>query len=378
MRIFWFLCGGWQAASSRIHGYRVHDFLRRGGYASSLALAPPLWAQVDDLPWSDVKAVRAALKADAGDAVIFENLRGERAIALGRLLRDSGVRVLLSECDVQQDLGLAEVSDEIICASEALAEDWRSRTGSRTRVIEDPVESILPPEALSNRTRPLDRGLTIGWVGNYSHWATLDTLRSVLRRPEFSDFRLITVSDHEKADVVWSVHRAQATLAMCDLAVVPTTTTTYARAKSTNRVTQAMALGAPVIAGRIPSYEGLVQHGVNGFFAETADEWERALRLLRSPTCRHLLATAAHAIVSERFTISAIAPKWLAAASGCETSLRPDTLTVGPSFIRMPRALLAEELWTYARVLKRFGRVGRGLLYAIRSTVIGGRTRFNM
>jgi len=39
-RVFWMLTGGYQIGSSRIHGVRVHDYLRRHGWNSAILFQP--------------------------------------------------------------------------------------------------------------------------------------------------------------------------------------------------------------------------------------------------------------------------------------------------------------------------------------------------
>jgi glycosyltransferase involved in cell wall biosynthesis len=75
--------------------------------------------------------------------------------------------------------------------------------------------------------------------------------------------------------------------------------------KSENRLSLKMAIGLPVIASRIPSYEPVIEQGVNGFLADTPADWLAALAELRDPQRRREMGAAARASVVERFSVEA-------------------------------------------------------------------------
>jgi glycosyltransferase involved in cell wall biosynthesis len=73
--------------------------------------------------------------------------------------------------------------------------------------------------------------------------------------------------------------------------------------KSENRLTLLMAAGLPVVATPIPSYEDVIEHGRNGWFASSPRDWQAALFALRDPGLRQALGEQARASVLERFSV---------------------------------------------------------------------------
>jgi glycosyltransferase involved in cell wall biosynthesis len=160
--------------------------------------------------------------------------------------------------------------------------------------------------------RPSDRreGLSLLWVGARANFPSLDRIRPILERPEFRDLRLVTVSDHPDADVPWSTESARREIAAADIAVIPCLDTPAALAKSNNRLTMLMGAGLPVIASPIPAYRTVVESGRNGFLAEGSEDWASALRTLRDPETRKVLAEGARRTAWSRFAPELIAGRW--------------------------------------------------------------------
>lgn len=103
-------------------------------------------------------------------------------------------------------------------------------------------------------------------------------------------------------------------MAQADIAVIPIDTREAPTAsnlppawkvKSENRLTLKMALGLPVVATPIPSYESIVEHGVNAFFVRTPADWRTCLDALRDPARRREMGSAARASVSRRYSMDA-------------------------------------------------------------------------
>jgi glycosyltransferase involved in cell wall biosynthesis len=64
-----------------------------------------------------------------------------------------------------------------------------------------------------------------------------------------------------------------------------------------------MAAGVPCIATPVGAITNIIQHGENGWFAESLDEWRDGLTALREPALRQRLGAAARATVEARFAL---------------------------------------------------------------------------
>ena len=88
-----------------------------------------------------------------------------------------------------------------------------------------------------------------------------------------------------------------------------------------------MSVGLPVVASPIPSYEAVIQHGINGFLARSERDWATCLTALRDPVRRREMGLAARAFVSEKYSMEAQAAKLLAVLSNvCGTRAKVDFL----------------------------------------------------
>jgi hypothetical protein len=357
--IHWFLFGGETAGGPRIHGYAIHRYLLGQGVQSLLHFSPPEYAEVFDIPW-DAADVLGNPGVRRGDVAIFDTLSGQRTVQLAQALTQKGVFCLFVECDLREQWAMANACHATVCSSRYLADQYATAVGGCVVFIPDAVEEIVEG---GFQPRPAEDRLRLGWVGNRWHFERLDRLRDMLARERLRDLELITISDHPAASHPWSLRGAFSFLKSCDIIVIPTENDRWAMAKSNNRLTQAMALGVPVVAGRIPAYEEVVVEGENGFLCDTPEEWERALTALRDPAVRLTMARKAYALVQDRFTIERIGRQWhdllvevagrpIAApqlASPASFGLKKSALVTGQEYYAYADSYLYQHRLTQAR-----------------------------
>lgn len=308
LKVSWFLVGTRETASSRLQGYAIHEWLRSHGVASEI-LFSPLAGWASDIPWDSSQVSRLAEVLQKRIAV-FQKLAGPRTISLIKRLRSAGVPTVYVDSDYgpQNEVGLH--CDAVICPSIALVGFYRALGATKVLLIQDPVEFWVPPSPRrwDGKRTP---HLRIGWVGNSNNWGALDGFRTIINEPEFKDYSLITVSDHRHADIRWKLRLFPEILQEFDIGVIPTGEDKRAFMKSANRATLFMAAGVPVIAGRIPAYEGLIEVGVNGFLAQTPEEFRMALRRLRDPEERRRIGLAGYNKAQRGFTIESTGAAWV-------------------------------------------------------------------
>lgn len=312
MTVHWILFGSTRTGSSRIHGHRIHEELTRQGFDSRLLVAPPPDVQMYDLPWANPEPLTDSGVLAAGDTVIFETVRGERARRLADHLLRQGVQVCFLECDLYPESKLADSATIIVCTSRFLAEEMQRRHPQAKIIpIPDPFEDHLHPEDLPLRVRQETTRLRLVWVGQGAHWETLAPLREILKEFEFQDLKLTTVSNHPAADLMWSPATANTLLRSSDLLVVPAAKTPQAQSKSGNRVVQGMALGCAVLAGDLPAYREVIESGINGFICSTPEEWKSALRSLRDISLRRSIVYNAFQSVIEEYSLPRITSRYV-------------------------------------------------------------------
>jgi hypothetical protein len=95
-----------------------------------------------------------------------------------------------------------------------------------------------------------------------------------------------------------------------DIGVMPLPDEPFERGKCGYKLIQYMACGKPVIASPVGVNRDIVQHGVNGFLAETESEWRDAIRqLVGDPALRVQMGREGRRIVELSYSLQAIAPR---------------------------------------------------------------------
>jgi len=131
--------------------------------------------------------------------------------------------------------------------------------------------------------------------------------------------QLITIHEHPNADIPWDLNTVYQELKKADIIIVPAN---YRRqpCKSNNRVTQAMALGKPVVCDPLPAYCKIIKQGVNGFITagDAEEHWEKYLKKLRDePELRKKMGQEALK-TAQNYTKEKMSEKWLEALKTLE------------------------------------------------------------
>ncbi|WP_448208335.1 glycosyltransferase family 4 protein [Azospirillum sp. sgz302134] len=168
----------------------------------------------------------------------------------------------------------------------------------------------------------------IGWIGSpiTDHYLSLiaDPLR---RMVEGKDARICLVGATPGAlggvacdRHPWREDTETRHIAAFDIGIMPLDDTPWERGKCGYKLIQYMACGKPVVASPVGVNRDIVEHGVNGFLAESRQDWMDALRRLAAdPDLRRRLGAAGRAKVERSYSLSGIAPRLihlLRAASG--------------------------------------------------------------
>ncbi len=244
-----------------------------------------------------------------GDVAVFQKLGGMNTAALVEHLTGLGVRTVYVDSDLPVNSSEAKVALWTVCTSAYLAQQYRNQGVRRVVYLPDPAEGFAPaPPAEKKGER-----IRCVWFGNWSAERDHDVaiVRDILRESEFADFELRVVTSSSDADARWSMDTILGELEAADIAVLPVRTIRITeKAKSANRVTQAMAAGLPVIASDIPAYREAIENGWNGYICVDQEAWRLALRSMRDKAERQRMAQNAYAYAVEAASIEVIGPLW--------------------------------------------------------------------
>lgn len=105
-----------------------------------------------------------------------------------------------------------------------------------------------------------------------------------------------------------------ALLGEADISLAPLEATRFNDAKSNIKFLEAAILGLPSVCSPREAFRGAVEHGANGFLAETTQEWHAALTgLVRDPALRARIGAGALATAEARYAPHVVACSQVAA-----------------------------------------------------------------
>ncbi len=303
--------------------------------------AVPLHQGVPASEQPQLELQAADIAAQGIRLVIFQKVYGPSAEALARELAALGIPTLFMICD-RVVPSMASACQATVTVTPYLRQLYPTELQPRIEVIHDGIErpEVVKTQWCNGRghlLRPLravivtsaqlyslpalprlPAWLRVDVIGDYPpsshllerlskyrlHWQRFPAQRRALMQQALNP-RIRTLT--------WDAQGVYEHLCQADLAIIPidrqpqlgSTPPPGWSVKSENRLSLKMSVGLPVIATRIPSYEPVIEQGVNGFLADTPDDWLAALAELRDPDRRRKVGAAARASVVERFSIKA-------------------------------------------------------------------------
>lgn len=278
-----------------------------------------LWIEKEALPWLPAWFEKALLPKsipyvlDYDDAV-FHHYDQHRSSLVRRLF--SGKHPALMRDAV------------LVVAGNAYLADFANQAGAvRVELVPTVIDLDRYPVAVLKPDNTINLSPCIGWVGQrvsasfLSPYKSLFTHMSASGKARFVAVGIDTVSlDLPMESIAWSEQTEVQSIASFDIGIMPLRDDPFSRGKCGYKLIQYMACGLPVVASPVGVNCQLVEHGVNGFLADTPEQWEYALNTLRADAGLRLsMGQAGRKRVEEHFCIQATAPKlasMLIAAAG--------------------------------------------------------------
>jgi glycosyltransferase involved in cell wall biosynthesis len=202
------------------------------------------------------------------------------------------------------------MSTEVIVGNEALGEFARRHSSDVTVIpITIDTEQYAVKAYPSRREGPI----VIGWSGSGSTTPHLESLHDCLRKV----LQTTSVPFHLKAIgkmppklngipmsfASWTPETEVADLQAFDIGIMPLPDDPWVHLRTQLKVRQYMGVGVPAVASRCGVNSDLIQDGVNGFLADSEDEWVKKLcSLIEDPDLCQRLGLAGRQTAEERFS----------------------------------------------------------------------------
>lgn len=158
--------------------------------------------------------------------------------------------------------------------------------------------------------------ICIGWTGTDTTRRYLDDIKDALKeiQKRYQDkvwIKIICdhpweVTDLEVINEKWDKEKEIQQLEEINIGLMPLTDDEWSRGKCGFKALQYMAMESATVVSPVGVNREIIQDGVNGFFAETTDDWIKKLsQLIDSKELRERMGSAARNTVIDKFSVLA-------------------------------------------------------------------------
>lgn len=165
--------------------------------------------------------------------------------------------------------------------------------------------------------RPSDDLPCVGWIGQRATASFLSPLVPIFQRlvaegrARFTAVGIDAASlGLPMASIPWAETTEVASICGFDIGIMPLLDEPFERGKCGYKLIQYMACGLPVVASPVGVNRQIVEHGENGFLAETPAQWLEALQTLATDAgLRHRMGQSGRRKVEDEYCLQVAAPR---------------------------------------------------------------------
>jgi glycosyltransferase involved in cell wall biosynthesis len=210
-----------------------------------------------------------------------------------------------------------QVAWTVVAGNEFLARHARQAGARQVEIVPSAIDTARYrdlPSTPSGGSPPGDK-MVVGWIGIPLNAHYLNIVTPALRAVDGVTLHVVGgVAPLELEGIAenlpWTEESEIARIAAFDVGIMPLHDTPWERGKCAYKLLQVMAAGKPVIASPVGANRQVVQHGVNGFLADTPEEWADALRRLAAdPELRRRMGAAARDTVETQYSTAVVTPQ---------------------------------------------------------------------
>jgi len=212
---------------------------------------------------------------------------------------------------------ICELSQMVIVGNAYLAEH-ASKHAQNVRVIPTTIDTNY--HAPEERT-PSDK-ITIGWTGTettHKHFTFLEPTLEKLQAKYGDKVQFIHISNKEyiapnldMQSLKWSAETEIENLLKIDIGIMPLPNDNWAKGKCGFKGLQYMSLEIPTVMSPVGVNTEIIEHGENGFLAESADEWITVLSsLIENADLRKTIGKAGRQTIITNYSVESQKEKYL-------------------------------------------------------------------
>jgi glycosyltransferase involved in cell wall biosynthesis len=209
---------------------------------------------------------------------------------------------------------ILRISRGVIVSNSNLKE-FALRFNNNILVITGPVDC----ERYFPKKKDTNKNITIGWIGYPGTTPFLEPLSHVFQEVgqhypnvviELIGASTLKTQSHNIRIVKWSIDTEVENLYDFDIGIMPLPDNERARGKGGYKLLQYMAIGIPCVASPVGINSVLIKEGVNGYLADSEDEWYEKLQLLiNNEALRKSMGVRGREIVEQQYSLQVSTPK---------------------------------------------------------------------
>lgn len=190
----------------------------------------------------------------------------------------------------------------------------------------NPSVAIIPTPIDTDKYYPVAKSqsekITIGWIGSATTLDFINPMKEILISLSKQSNNVIfkVVGGEFAVDGLswvfskpWSQEEEIKDLKSFDIGIMPMPDNDWTNGKCAFKAILYMSMGIPCVCSPVGMNKGIIIDGVNGFLANSAEEWiEKLLRLISDSELRKKLGSAGRRTVEEKYSLKVNAPKFIA------------------------------------------------------------------
>ena len=292
----------------RAYARRTLDLQRAGSFDL-------VWIEKEALPWLPAGLERILLAGAAPFVLDYD----DAVFHAYDQHRRPWVRQLLSG----KHPALMRRAALVVAGNDYLAGFARAAGARRVEMVPTVIDLQRYPEPDFARN-PSDALPCVGWIGQRVTASFLAPLAPTFQRLADEGSARFTAVGIDAASlglpmasIPWTEDTEVASICGFDIGIMPLVDEPFERGKCGYKLIQYMACGLPVVASPVGVNRQIVEHGVNGFLAETPTQWKEALQTLAADAgLRQRMGQAGRRKVEQQFCIQVTGPRLAALLKG--------------------------------------------------------------
>ena len=268
-----------------------------------------IWIEKEVFPWLPAWVERILLPGGVPYVLDYD----DAVFHYYDLHRNSLVKHLLGD----KHSALMRGAALVVAGNTYLADYARHAGAGRVEIVPTVIDLRRYPAGEQTRAGHAEAPPCVGWIGQRATASFLTPYTELFKRlaaagqAHFAAIGIDTKSLGLPMQAIkWTEQTEVASLAAFDIGIMPLADEPFERGKCGYKLIQYMACGLPVVASPVGVNCQLVEHGVNGFLADTPLQWEQALQtLLADPVLRQRMGPAGRKKVEAQYCLQATGPR---------------------------------------------------------------------